>query len=216
MTDSLKCSFYIRHFITMTCTYICLLALALFCTSGFAAIEQPKAMWYRYYDQNGIANVSTSVTPEHIRYGYEALDRNMQVIKRNRPYNANKDAQQSAQRESIARQREQDLRLKRAYGNTQIATEKREQVLENLKKQLNYQQEQLQQLQKDKIGFKRQEMEYHRKGEMLPAQLKNNLDNNAQNINNVKKTIESLRNTYQKTETEYANIIYRLKKLESH
>ncbi len=186
----------------------------IFCSSSFAATEQPRAVWYRYYDKNGVANVSTSVTPEHIRYGYEALDRNMQVIKRNRAYNATVDVQQSSRRESIARQREQDMRLKRAYGNTKIAATKRDQILASLKKQLNYQQQQLQQLQQDKIGFKRQEMEYHRKGETPPAQLKNNLDNNAKNIENVKRTVESLRNAYHKTETDYADIINRLKNIE--
>jgi chromosome segregation ATPase len=186
----------------------------IFCSSSFAATEQPRAVWYRYYDKNGVANVSTSVTPEHIRYGYEALDRNMQVIKRNRAYNASVDVQQSSRRESIARQREQDMRLKRAYGNTKIAATKRDQILASLKKQLNYQQQQLQQLQQDKIGFKRQEMEYHRKGETPPAQLKNNLDNNAKNIENVKRTVESLRNAYHKTETDYADIINRLKNIE--
>lgn len=188
--------------------------LLIFCSSSFAATEQPRAVWYRYYDKNGVANVSTSVTPEHIRYGYEALDRNMQVIKRNRAYNATVDVQQSSRRESIARQREQDMRLKRAYGNTKIAATKRDQILASLKKQLNYQQQQLQQLQQDKIGFKRQEMEYHRKGETPPAQLKNNLDNNAKNIENVKRTVESLRNAYHKTETDYVDIINRLKNIE--
>ena len=179
MTGSLKCGFGISHFTTIARNYICAFFLLIFCSSSFAATEQPRAVWYRYYDKNGVANVSTSVTPEHIRYGYEALDRNMQVIKRNRAYSATVDVQQSSRRESIARQREQDMRLKRAYGNTKIAATKRDQILASLKKQLNYQQQQLQQLQQDKIGFKRQEMEYHRKGETPPAQLKNNLDNNA-------------------------------------
>jgi len=156
------------------------------------------------------------VSPEHIRYGYEALDRNMQVIKKNRPYNAAQDIQQSARRESIARQREQDLRLKRAYGNTKIAASKRDQILATLKKQLNYQQDQLQQLQQDKIAFKRQEMEYHRKGQAIPTQLKNNLENNNRNIDNVKRTVESLRNAYHKTESDYEDIINRLRILEQN
>ena len=214
MTGSLKCGFGISHFTTLARTYICAFFLLIFCSSSFAATEQPRAVWYRYYDKNGVANVSTSVTPEHIRYGYEALDRNMQVIKRNRAYSATVDVQQSSRRESIARQREQDMRLKRAYGNTKIAATKRDQILASLKKQLNYQQQQLQQLQQDKIGFKRQEMEYHRKGETPPAQLKNNLDNNAKNIENVKRTVESLRNAYHKTETDYVDIINRLKNIE--
>ena len=58
-------------------------------------------------------------------------------------------------------------------------------------------------------------MEYHRKGEVLPAQLKSNLENNAQNIENVKKTVESLRNAYHKTEVEYSDIINRLNALGS-
>ncbi|ENX36467.1 hypothetical protein F889_00175 [Acinetobacter colistiniresistens] len=214
MTGSLKCDFRTGHFTTITRTYICSFFLLLFVGhSNVFAAEPAKAVWYRYYDKNGVANVSTSVSPNHIRYGYEALDRNMQVIKRNSPYNAAADAQQSAQRESVARRREQDLRLKRAYGSPQIAAAKRDQILANLKKQLNYQQEQLQQLQKDKIAFKRQEMEYHRKGEVLPTQLKSNLENNAQNIENIKKTVESLRNAYHKTEVEYSDIIQRLNAL---
>ena len=214
MTGSLKCDFRISHFTMLARNYICALFLFIFSSTTFAVTEQPKAVWYRYYDKNGVSNLSTSVTPDHIRYGYEALDRNMQVIKRNKAYNANIDVQQSSRRESAARQREQDMKLKRAYGSTKIATTKRDQILANLKKQLNYQQDQLQQLQQDKIAFKRQEMEYHRKGEILPPQLKNNLDNNAKNIENVKRTVESLRNAYHKTEADYADIINRLKNLE--
>ena len=74
----------------------------------------------------------------------------------------------------------------------------------------------MQQLQRDKIGFKRQEMEYYRKGEPLPPQLKNNLENNLKNIEHVKKTVESLRNAYSRTETEYADIINRLSKFEQN
>ena len=83
-----------------------------------------------------------------------------------------------------------------------------------MKKQLNYQQDQLQQLQQDKIAFKRQEMEYHRKGQAIPTQLKNNLENNNRNIDNVKRTVESLRNAYHKTESDYEDIINRLRILE--
>ena len=57
-------------------------------------------------------------------------------------------------------------------------------------------------------------MEYHRKGQPLPPQLKSNLENNARNIDNVKRTVESLRNAYHKTEQDYADIIHRLSKLE--
>ena len=76
----------------MTAKVILLALLSLQTISIMA--DPPKAVWYRYYDSKGIANVSSSVTPNHIRYGYEALDSNMQVIQRARPYNAEKDAPQ--------------------------------------------------------------------------------------------------------------------------
>lgn len=47
-------------------------------------------------------------------------------------------------------------------------------------------------------------------------QLKNNLENNIKNIERVKKTVESLRNAYSRTEIEYADIINRLSKFEQN
>lgn len=72
-----------------------LLISLLLLQSAFTFADGVKAVWYRYYDSKGVANISTSVTPNHIRYGYEALDRNMQVIKRNRPYNAETEEKKS-------------------------------------------------------------------------------------------------------------------------
>ncbi|WP_228258823.1 hypothetical protein [Acinetobacter ihumii] len=184
-------------------------------TATHAATEQPRAVWYRYYDQKGIANISSSVTPAHIRYGYEALDRNMQVIKRSKPYNVEADLRQSSQRQAAARQREQDLKLKRAYGNTAIATEKQNQALLGIKKQIMVQQDQLKQLQSDRILFKRQEMEYLRKGETtIPQRLKDQLKQNEQNIDDMKQNLTALQNNYRSTQEHYSNIISRLKALE--
>ncbi|OCZ50584.1 hypothetical protein [Acinetobacter seifertii] len=185
-----------------------------FSSPTFAANDAPKAVWYRYYDQHGIANISTSVTPAHIRHGYEALDQNMQVIKRSHPYNSETDLNQSSQRALSARYREEDNKLKKAYSNSKTAVIKRDQALLAIKKQMNYQQEQLNHLQQDKILFKRQEMEYFRKGEKVPERLKALIENNLTNIIKVKQTLELLSKNYNHTNNEYENIIERLKKLE--
>ncbi|ENV74917.1 hypothetical protein N5J48_07285 [Acinetobacter ursingii] len=199
----------------MTRHFIIICGLLLWMPLLYAANPQSHAIWYRYYDQKGIANISSSVTPAHIRYGYEALDSNMQVIRRNRPYNAEADLRQSTQREAQARQREQDLKLKRAYGNVAIATEKQNQALSGIKKQIQSQQDQLRQLQSDRILFKRQEMEYLRKGESsIPQRLKDQLNQNDQNMTSLKKNISSLQNNYRTTQEHYSNIIERLKTLE--
>lgn len=192
-----------------------LLISLLLLQSAFTFAEGVKAVWYRYYDSKGVANISTNVTPNHIRYGYEALDRNMQVIKRNRPYNAETEEKKAPQRAAQAKQREADLRLKRAYTNSQVATQKRDDTLAYLKKQIRFQQDQLKQLQSDRILFKRQEMEYLRKGDPVPAILKSNLSNNATNISNKKEQIQTLQTNYRNTQAEYANIIARLKAMEN-
>ena len=192
-----------------------LLISLLLLQSAFTFAEGVKAVWYRYYDSKGVANISTNVTPNHIRYGYEALDRNMQVIKRNRPYNAETEEKKAPQRAAQAKQREADLRLKRAYTNSQVATQKRDDALAYLKKQIRFQQDQLKQLQSDRILFKRQEMEYLRKGDPVPAILKSNRSKNATNIRNKKEQIQTLQTNYRNTQAEYANIIARLKAMEN-
>ena len=191
-----------------------LLVVMIFQSVYLSAQGPLKPTWYRYYDHKGVANISTSVTPNHIRFGYEALDQNMQVIQRNRPYNSEADAKKSPQRAAQARQNAADLKLKKAYGNAQVALTKKNESLKGIKKQIIFQQDQLKQLQNDRIYFKRQEMEHLRKGQGIPAVLKSTLDNNQKNIKERKDNIEVLQSYYRNTQTKYDNIITRLKTLE--
>ena len=191
----------------------CILA-AVTCTHAAVAAETVQKKWYRYYDKNGVANISTSVTPAHIQNGYEILGPNMQVLQRNHAYNAEQDIKQSSSRASAARQREQDTKLKRAYSTSKVAENKRDDQFRSIKKQIALQQEQLKQLQADRINFKRQEMDIFRKGVPVSTQLKNNIKYNTDNINNTKTTNESLYVSYQNTQAYYEDIIRRLKVLE--
>lgn len=191
-----------------------LLVVMIFQSVYLGAQGPLKPTWYRYYDHKGVANISTSVTPNHIRFGYEALDQNMQVIQRNRPYNSEADAKKAPQRAAQARQNAADLKLKKAYGNAQVAMTKKNESLKGIKKQIIFQQDQLKQLQNDRIYFKRQEMEHLRKGQGIPAVLKSTLDNNQKNIKERKDNIEVLQSYYRNTQTKYDNIITRLKTLE--
>ena len=87
-------------------------------------------------------------------------------------------------------------------------------LLKNYNKQIALQQRQLKQIQKDRIMFKRQEMEHFRKGQAIPNDLKDRLNYNMQNITNIKKNIESLQSDYRNTQTQYATIINRFETLE--
>lgn len=178
------------------------------------ANSSANAVWYRYYDNRGIANISSTVTPAHIRHGYEALDKNMQVIKKNKAYNVEADLKQAPQRAAQAKQVENDAKLKRAYNNSKVATQKRDIALQSIKKQIIFQQSQLKQLQNDRVQFKRDEMEYTRKGKTVPVQLKNNLSYNLNNLTSLKENIQSLQVSYLNTQAKYDKIIARLKAIE--
>lgn len=199
---------------TMTQKFIlCLLVLApLFSVS---AQTPSKAKWYRYYDSKGVANISTNVTPNHIRHGYEALDQNMQVIQRAKAYNVEKDIKLAPQRAAQAKQQEADIKLQRAYNNSKVATEKRDTALAATQKQMQFHQDQLKQLQTDRIAFKRQEMEYQRKGKNVPKSLQDMLENNERNIHDKRQAIQALQAHARKTQADYAQIISRLVTLES-
>lgn len=198
----------------MTIRFIFFILIIFQTATLFAQDLPPKATWYRYYDSKGIANISTNVTPNHIRHGYEALDQNMQVIRRNRAYNSEADIKQAPQRAAQAKQQAENLKLKKAYSNSQVAIIKRNDILVNIKKQIAFQQDQLKQLQNDRIYFKRQQIEHLRKGESIPSSLKNNIENNQKNIEAKKDMIQSLQISYRNTQAEYDNIIARLKALE--
>ncbi|WP_291354415.1 hypothetical protein [Acinetobacter sp. UBA3106] len=198
----------------MTIRFIFFILIIFKATTLFAQDLPPKATWYRYYDSKGIANISTNVTPNHIRHGYEALDQNMQVIRRNRAYNSEADIKQAPQRAAQAKQQAENLKLKKAYSSSQVAVIKRNDILVNIKKQIAFQQDQLKQLQNDRIYFKRQQIEHLRKGESIPSSLKNNIENNQKNIEAKKDMIQSLQISYRNTQAEYDNIIARLKALE--
>ena len=192
----------------------CLLAYTPLLFAAPTNTQQQKATWYRYYDNKGVANISTNVTPNHIRFGYEALDQNMQVIKRNRPYNAEADVKQAPQRAAQARQQASDIKLKKAYTNSRTAVIKKRDALAGIRKRIVFEQEQLKQLQNDRVLFVRQEREHFRKGETVPAKLKTMLDNNQKNMVAKKEYIQSLQTRYRNTAAEYDRIITRLKAME--
>lgn len=193
---------------------IFLIVLMSYATISTAADQIRKPTWFRYYDNRGIANISTNVTPNHIRHGYEALDQNMQVIKRNKPYNAEADIKQAPQRAATAKKNAADAQLKRAYTSSKVAAQKKNDILVAINKQIVFQQGQLKQLQEDRIMFVRQEREHNRKAEKLPAALKTTLDNNQKNIVAKKEDIQSLQSRYRNTAAEYDRIIARLKTME--
>ncbi|NHB57618.1 hypothetical protein G9F32_06130 [Acinetobacter sp. 194] len=190
------------------------MVLSIFISSELLAQSTAKAKWYRYYDKNGVANISSTVSPEHLRHGYEALDRNMQVIRKNKPYDAKYEIRNATEIQRKARQQSEDLKLKRAYGTSQVAVNKRNDMLKKITKQIAMTQKELKTVENDYLILKQDENKYIKKKKPVPSDLKNRIHYNIQNTQNIKTRIESLQTEYRNTQAEYDIIIKRLKNLE--
>lgn len=195
---------------------VLVMAFLLLCvTNNTYANDGRKAVWYRYYDHKGVASISSSVTPNHIRFGYEALDQNLQVIYKNRAYNAEADNRAASERQKQSLEKQYDQRLKRAYGNSKTATLKREQQLASIRRQLDFQQQQLRSLMNDKVNLKRRQLGFMRKGEDVPQSLITQINQVELELSNVRKVIEKLQLNLRETTTQYNTIISRLQTMEA-
>lgn len=195
--------------------YVFSIMLSIFISTKTLSKQGPsQATWYRYYDKNGVMNISGSVSSEHIRYGYETLDKNMQVLKKNPAFNDASENSQSSNRTRLAIQNQEDLKLKQAYGSSQMAQRKRNDALDSLNKKIQMQEKQLNQTQNDYLLLKKQENTFKLQGNLVPVILKKNLMLNSQNIQGMKKNIDSLQTNYRNTQAQYDTIIKRLKTYE--
>ena len=192
----------------------CIVICCLSSPTLFADDSTPTPAWYRYYDNNGVATISSSVSPAHIRRGYDVLDRRMQVL-RHVPAFSSERAQQSAQSHTTqSKQRETDQLLKQAYTSSRTAELKKQASLKAIKIQIGIQQQRVKDIYTDQLNLRRQEQEYVRQGKSVPPTLKNQLKQNDLNINNGKASILSLQNNYRETQLKYDRIISRLKLME--
>lgn len=189
-------------------------SLLLFPSVYVWAGDSVKTVWYRYYDKNGVANLSNRVTPNHIRYGYDSLDINMQVIHHNQPFNSIQDLKFAHTREIQAKQNNDNLRLKEAYGSSKAVILKQQQALANLAKQMSFQQNQLAQQQSDQAMLKRQSLNLTRDRQNEMIQLTQKRKQNEKNISEIKTNLAYLEHQMRETQQYYDGIIRRLKKLE--
>lgn len=179
------------------------------------ASVQAAQQWYRYYDNRGIANISTTVSPEHIRHGYDTLDANMAVIRKTPPFQSEQSLQLASQREQSYKQRLNDIRLKEAYSNSRLAEVKKREMLKATQQQITFYKKQINVLYSNEAELKRQEQQNVLTGKPINAALKTALQQNADQIQKAQHSVITSQMNFQRIEQQYDAIIYRLKILES-
>lgn len=167
--------------------------LTKFFTLVILALLLPTMVWanyYRYYDASGRPTIATSVTSNHVRYGYEVLNDQMYVIKRVPP-----STQVTQQQIQQKRQQQEELkRLRAAYGSSHSATRKRDELLRKLNEQLNFHNSQYQKLLQENKNLISQQNSYIRQKKAVPAPLAQQV---AQSNRAVQSTAYQIRNLQQ-------------------
>lgn len=190
---------------------VCIGLGALLCCTVIYANE--KAVYYRYYDQNRSVNISKSVTQQHIRYGYQTLDRNMQVISNVPPYNFHDDLKQENVRAAQSQQIKNDQLIKRSYRNAAYATEKKNQTLTNLTKHIAKYDDYLQQLYSKQSQLEQQKQVLLQQKKPIPINLQQQLDQNLNTLKHTQTNQNILKAQYQQQQQHYDEIIQRLNTL---
>lgn len=211
---SLKTIFVLKHCLKKVLGHTLLLNAFLLSFLLTSNSYGANAAWYRYYDKQGVANISSTVSPEHIRYGYETLDSNMLVIKKVKPSQGGQSALDGQQREQSYLQHKSDMRIKGAYSNPKFAETKKKETLKGTQDQITFQKKQLNNLYQIQANLKKQEQDARLQGRDVSKLTKDALEKNAIQIANTQRNIIYLQTNYQRTEQHYDYVISRLKALE--
>lgn len=169
------------------------------------------ADWYRYYDASGKPTVSTSVTANHIKYGYEVLNSQMYVVRRVPPSNQAIEKRQLQQAQANKNQQQELQRLRQAYGSSTSAMRKRDELLKKLNEQLNFNNTQYTQLMNTNRNLQTQQSNYTRQGKAVPAHIATSLNQNNKALQTMFHNIKALQQQISKTTTEYQHVIQTLK-----
>ena len=178
--------------------------------------SQRKARWYRYYNGQGVPMLSGTVTQEHMRFGYDALDSNMIVIRHYPPFTNESYAKQRAQREAQEAKRQADRNLVEVYINSTQATAQRDRILQEITGRRQFMQDQLTGMQKDLQGNIAAAASFERDNKKVPFRLKSDMESKRTQITNAQANIKALNHREMEVQTQYKAIIDRLVFLEGH
>lgn len=180
---------------------------------SLVAWSTPTGKFYRYYDKRGIAVTSSTVTAAHIRQGYDVLNERMDVVYRVPAGTPASDAAFQRKKNAEEQQRQQDERLIQAYGSSQRAISKRDEIIRGLNSQIDFHRSQHKKLNETYVNLLTQESNYRRAGQTVPTHLTGQLKSTRVSLQRMSSSINTLEINRNKTESEYNHAINRLRAL---
>lgn len=169
---------------------------------------------YRYYNDKGIPTMSDQVTEEHIRRGYDIVDRNMQVIRHFPPFDEAIYQKDKAKRDAAFKQQQEDARILRLYSSARDAELARNRQFDTLETSIGYNSLQLQRIKRLRADYVEDAAADERKTNKSDPKVKARITEFDKQILDLQALITYQRSEQNKVTNDFIPIIKRLIELE--
>ena len=195
--------------IATTCFEVLLLSLVL-----CASVHAKETRWYRYYDSRGVPAISTSVSEQHLQYGYDVLDSHMQVIQHYQPFSSEKYAKQQTRREQVIAKKISDRHLKETYVSSDRATIKRDLEIASINNQIEQSAKESKKILETLNNTVTSAARYDRQNKPIPLMIKTTLEKNKLLLAQSNANINALQAKLAQTIKKFNDVIIELKRIE--
>lgn len=169
---------------------------------------------YRYYNDKGVPTMSDQITEEHIRRGYDIVDRNMQVIRKFPPFDEGVYLKDKARRDAAFKQQQEDARILRLFSSARDAELARNRQLDTLETSIGYNTLQLQRIRRLRADFVQDAAAAERKTNTPDPKVKARIGEFDKQILDLQALIAYQRSEQKKVSNDFVPIIQRLTELE--
>lgn len=179
--------------------------------------EPAGEVMYRYTKPDGTLAVSATLNEQAIHAGYQVLDHNGRVLRREPPAPPEEQArrrQAMAAEQQAQRQAERDKELERLYAGPEDAVRARERQIEALELRISYATNTLAQLEEKRDEEVSLAARAERAGRPVPEGTRQAINEYQRRMAQVRKEIAGYQKDKQAVREQYAPIIERLKELE--
>jgi hypothetical protein len=171
--------------------------------------------WYRFYDSRGIPTISSTVSEQHLKQGYDVLDSHMQLIKHYQPFSSDKYAQQQVLREQAINKKISDRHLQETYISSDRASMQRDREIANLDGQIQrgaIESKHLSDVLNENITAA---ANFDRQNKPIPVFIKTQLNNNKSLLNQSNANNTALKLKREQTYKQFNDAIAQLKVIEA-
>ena len=195
---------------------LALLALQVLTLAAAKQNEPAGEVMYRYTKPDGTLAVSATLNEQAIHAGYQVLDHNGRVLRREPPAPPEEQArrrQAIAAEQQAQRQAERDKELERLYAGPEDAVRARERQIEALELRISYATNTLAQLEEKRDQEVSLAARAERAGRPVPEGTRQAIDEYQRRMAHVRQEIAGYEKDKQAVREQYAPIIERLEEL---